>query len=451
MKNNPAKIIAYSFLAVILTGTCLLKMLPGVTDPLYSLSWLDALFMATSSVCVTGLTPLNVGQDFTQLGQGILLVLMQLGGLGIMTFSLFFSLLLGRKTTLTSRLSLGCISREHDAYSLLHSLGFVFLMTISFEAMGTLFLFLELKKYHPVDFAFFSAVFHAIAAFCNAGFSLYPDNLEGFQNNNVVMGIVMVLVVAGGLGFTVIEEMREYLVSRFKKERFVWSLHFKVTMSATFFLILTGAGAIWFFESRNTLAGHTPLFQLMNSLFLSITTRTAGFNTLNTGGLTEATLFFIVILMFIGGASGSTAGGIKVGTFSVLAALIWHQIKGSGSVILFRRKIPMTVIGQALAIFGASFLLIQMSSLLLAVTERQNMPHGMGKGFLNYLFEAVSAYGTVGLSTGVTEGLTNAGKTLLIFLMFLGRVGPLTVGIALLTRQRKPLSYEYAEEEVVIG
>lgn len=451
MKSNPAAIISFSFLSVILAGMFLLKM-PGATDPLYSLSWLDALFMSTSSVCVTGLATLNVGQDLTPFGQGILLLLMQLGGLGIMTFSLFFSLLLGRKTTLTSRLSLGSISREHDAYSLLHSLGFVFLMTISFEALGTLVLFLELQKFHPVGYALFSAAFHSVAAFCNAGLSLYPDNLEGFQNNYIVMSVIMVLIVAGGLGFTVIEEMRAFLISRFQKnKRFTWSLHSKVVLSATFFLLIIGTAAIWLFESRNTLAGQEAPFQFMNALFLSVTSRTAGFNTLATGNLTEATLFFVVFLMFIGGASGSTAGGIKVGTFSVLAALIWHQIKGSGFVILFRRKVPLTVVGQSLAIFGASFLLIQFSSLLLAVTECRGEPHGEGTSLLSFLFETTSAFGTVGLSTGITEQLTAAGKWVIILLMFLGRVGPLTVGIAILTQKRKPLSYEYAEEEVIIG
>lgn len=450
MKSNPAAIISYSFMGVILAGMLLLKM-PGVTDPMYSLSWLDALFMSTSAVCVTGLTTLNVGQDLTPLGQGVLLLLMQLGGLGIMTFSLFFTLLLGRKTTMTTRLTLGSISREHDSYSLLHSLGFIFLMTISIEALAAIFLFLEFQKFHPVDYAFFSAVFHSVAAFCNAGLSLYPDNFEGFQGNYAVMSILLVLVIMGGLGFAVLEETRAFLWSIFKRERFTWSLHSKVTLTATAILLVIGTAGIWFFESRNTLAGKETLFQFMNSLFLSGAARTAGFNTLPTGSLTEATIFFVIILMFIGGASGSTAGGIKVGTFAVLAALIWHQIKGSGFVILFRRKIPATVVGQSLAVFGASFLLIQLASLLLAVTECQGLPHGQGLPFLGFLFEATSAFATVGLSLGITEDLTSAGRILVIILMFLGRVGPLTVGIAILTQKRKPLSYEYAEEEVIIG
>lgn len=451
MKTNPAKVIALSFLGLIVLGALLLKGTPGAVDPLYELSWIDAFFMSTSAVCVTGLTTVNVGLDFTPLGQGILLFLMQIGGLGIMTFSLFFMLLLGRKTTLSSRLSLGTISRQHDAYSLLHSLGFVFLMTVTFEALGTLLLFLEFKKIHPADYAFFSALFHAVAAFCNAGLSLYADNLEGFQRSPAVMAVIMSLIVAGGLGFCVIEEMRAFVISRFKRERFHWSLHSKITLLTTISLILGGAVFIFVFEQRNLLAGHDAVTQVMNSLFLSVTSRTAGFNTLSTGSLTEATLFFLIFLMIIGGASGSTAGGIKVGTFSVLAALVWHQIKGTGSVIMMHRKIPVTVISQALAIFGASFLLIQISALLLAVTECQGAPHGRGADFLSLLFEVSSAYGTVGLSTGITEMLSGAGKGLIILLMFLGRVGPLTVGIAILTQKRKPLSYEYAEEEVIIG
>lgn len=446
---NPAKVMALSFLSAIAVGTLLL-MLPGMS--FISLSFLDALFMATSAICVTGLSVIDVGMDLTFSGQLVLISLIQIGGLGIMTFSVFFMLFLGVQTSYASRLSVGSITGNYDIKSLVVSLFYVISMTFTFEAIGAACLYLRMSELHPPDVALFHSIFHSISAFCNAGFSLYEDSLERFQKEFWVPSVVMVLIFLGGIGFPVMDEIRMWLVAKMTRKKYHFSLYARICLIGSFILIAVGAIVIWLLEIRNLMAEIPLANQWMNSLFFSVTARTAGFNTFLTASLTNGSLFFLIFLMFVGGCPGSAAGGIKVSTFAVIAALILCHVRGRPVTSILKRRIPSTVIGKALGIFAASFILINVSALLLQITESHGVSHQEVQGsFLDLLFEATSAFGTVGLSAGVTPALSAAGKSLIIFLMFAGRVGPLTLGMALLGRKKTSCRYDYPEAEVMVG
>lgn len=448
---NPSKIVSLSFLGAILTGTLFL-MLPFSSSG-EPLNFIDALFMATSATCVTGLTIINIGTELTPIGQMIILICIQIGGLGIMTFSLFFFLAAGKTATLASKMTVvGSLSRRTEEQKLLRALFFIFVMTFVIEGIGAVILYPRLQMLESPSKAMFSSIFHAVSAFCNAGFGLYPDSLMPFQKDFVVPGVVMGLIVLGGIGFVVIDEVKEFARSFFSKQAFRWSLHTKVVLAATLCLILFGTALIWLLEYDNTLKNLPPVFQFWNALFQSVTPRTAGFNTVDISMMYDATLYFVMMLMFIGAAPGSTAGGIKVTTFAVLLAVIKSQAKGQEMTSIFKRKIPVDVIGRALAIFAAAFILVNFITFLLQITERasieSNVPH---MNFLGLFFETVSAFGTVGLSTGVTPYLSDLGKLLITFTMFLGRIGPITFALGMIARRRKQVHFEYAEEDVMIG
>lgn len=442
--------VSVSFLAAILIGGILLK-LPVATHK--ELRWVDAFFTAASAVCVTGLTVLDTGKDFTFTGQMIILALIQIGGLGIMTFSLFLSLFLRFRTSWTSRFVVTSLSKKVDASNLFRALTFVFVMTVIIEAIGAALLFMRFKEVHPLPEAVFSSVFHSISAFCNAGFSLYSDNLVRFQREVFVPFVIMGLIIFGGLGFVVINELYDWVNSLTTKKRFRFSLHSKICIVGTLGLLGIGIINALFFEGHNILSGMSWLQKFTNAIFLAIAPRTAGFNMVDTGLLTDSMLFFTVMLMFIGGCPGSTAGGIKVTSFVTLVALIRSKLRGLTMTSLFKRKISALNIDKSLGIFAASFILINLCTLILLLTENMAVPHPHMRGaFLEYLFETTSAFGTVGLSTGITPTLSDVGKYILIFLMFVGRVGSLTLTVVLLSGyQKKETAFEYVEEDVVVG
>lgn len=417
------------------------------------ISFVDALFTATSAVCVTGLGVVDIGSYFTRFGQTVIMVLIQVGGLGIMTFSTFFLGLLGKRTSLADRLSLRMMAERFASVNIFQTLLFIFGVTLVIEAVGAGLLFLRFREILSPSEAIYYAVFHAVSSFCNAGFSLFPDNLRGFQKEFLVPGVVMGLVIAGGLGFFVLTDaVQKFGNFIFKHKTFRVSLHAKIVLSMSAFLVLLGAVVIWLLERGNALAGLPLPFQLWNALFQSVTPRTAGFNTLDMTSLSNATLFFLAMLMFVGGAPASTAGGIKVTTFAILLALVFSQWRGREWTSIFKRKIPKEMIARSLAIFAGSFVLINLIVLLLQITEHLGVPHAKVQWpFLDILFEVVSAFGTVGLSTGVTPFLTAAGKLLIIFTMFVGRIGPLTLALAIVTRHRPEIHYQYPEEEVMVG
>ena len=424
-------------------------MVPGMTGPA-GLSFVDALFTSTSAVCVTGLVVKDLGAEFTLAGQLTVLVLIQLGGLGIMTFSVLFYRLLGREISLRDELAVResfSNSAGHDFLSLVRS---VVLLTLLIEALGAFFLFWCLVSDHPTLRAAYLAVFHAVSAFCNAGFchGLGPDSLTFYKTHFGVNLVVSGLIMAGGLGFIVLIELGRMK----RKGRRRPSLHTKVACWTTAILIVSGTLVFLLLEWDNVLKGLAPGQKALVSFFQAVTPRTAGFNTVNYAHLTNTTLLMTIFFMFVGGSPGSTAGGIKTVTLALLLAMAVSRYRGFSRVNIFRRTVPNEVISRAVTMTLVSIAVVAAALGLLLIIETGHLDHTQTRDvFLKLLFETVSAFGTVGLSMGATAGLTGWGKLIIITTMFLGRVGPLTVAVALMSRSKELKTYNYGREEVMIG
>ena len=440
---RPAHYLLLGFAGAILAGAILL-WLPMSTNG-KPISFVNALFTSTSAVCVTGLIVVDTGAKFTHFGQLVILTLIQMGGLGIMTFSVFFIILLGKRVSFKGRVVI------HDSFS--HSpfknfsgmLRAIFLLTFGVETLGALGLTLLFLREYPLKHAIYLAVFHAISAFCNAGFSLFPDNLMRYQNDVGINIIFMLLIVLGGLGFLVLMD----LPALFSRRRRL-SLHSRIVLWATGGLILGGALFIFFSEYTNQLAPLPLQGKVLAAFFQSVTPRTAGFNTLDYAKLTHATLFFTVLLMFVGASPGSCGGGIKTSTFSVLLMLIWRRIHGHRQVSIFKRTLPKGVTDRVIVITFMAFATVFVATLLILMIENWGIPFGKARFHLiHVLFEVTSAFGTVGLSTGITAFLSASSKMILVVVMYLGRVGPVTVAFAL--RPQEEEHYRYAEEAIMIG
>lgn len=442
---NPLSLPIIFFIMAIVVGTTLLHSSYSSTE----LKWIDALFTATSAVCVTGLSVVDTNATFSQSGHLIILTLIQLGGLGIMTFSSLALFLVKRRVSLTDRVAVGQSLLYDPQFHLGTFLVQVFLVTVAIEVTGAALLL----AFAPQDFSFFSAVFHSISAFCNAGFSLSPESLVLLQSHWPVNLVFMVLIILGGLGFAVLMEGGRIVKTLFKKGRFQVksSWHFQIIIKATLLLIAVGWLYLFFAEFIHY-RKDLPLNEaLLTSLFQSVTCRTAGFNTLNISTMTNASLVFMIFLMFIGGAPGSCAGGIKVTTFCVLAGFIKSQIQGRDQVTLGRYAVDKESINKSLTLLFFSLVIIFCSVIALDFTEGGNIPHPQAKGqFLEIVFEVVSAFGTAGISTGLTTKLSPAGKIIIIVLMFIGRLGPLVL-LGSMQSMRTKLLYEKPEEKLPIG
>lgn len=447
---SPAQLLVGSFGGLVLFGTLGLKLLPGLYrgEPL---GWLDAVFTATSAVCVTGLIVVDTATYFTVIGQAFLLLLIQLGGLGILTLTSLVILVLGRRLSLRqeSAAVVGVdLAPEVDFRGLVRS---VVLFTLSFEALGALVLFATWLPRLDWRSAAGHAIFHSVSAFCNAGFSTFSDSLVGYRGSPVTLLTVATLVVVGGLGFLTMEEVRLRWGSREHKRPYRFSLHSRLVLATTASLILVGWLLYLLFEWRVTLAEMPVGDRAVNGLFMSVTARTAGFNAVDYARTTEASSFLTILLMSIGGSPGSTAGGIKTTTFALLWALAWSRLRGIRVAQVSWRSIPEATVQRAVGLSVAAFALVTAAIFGLTVTELGLVAgERPGNDFLVHMFEAVSAFNTVGLSMGATGGLSVAGKWILVVLMFLGRVGPLTFAAALALR-RPPGAVRYAYEEVVIG
>jgi len=321
-------------------------------------------------------------------------------------------------------------------------------VTAVVEGIGVLLLLVRFIKIYPLPQALYNALFHAISAFCNAGFSLYRDSFIAYKGDLLVSGTLMTLIVLGGIGFPVLLDLR-----RFAKTRRIRppSLHSKIVVTFTVLLIVGGMGLFLLLEAHNTLRPLPWGTKLLSSLFQSITPRTAGFNTLPIGHLTNATAFLLIVLMFIGASPGSCGGGIKVSTFAILTASGYAQLRNRSDTTLFYRRLPSHAVAKTIAVAVLSGCIIMLFTMALLITESGDLSHPGDRGlFLNILFEAASAFGTVGLSTGLTPHLTTIGKFLMALLMFTGRVGPLTIAMMVGTRSIPP-KFRYAEEEVMVG
>ena len=441
---SPTRIFVLSFLALIFLGSILLYLPSSSTR---GLSYLDALFMATSAVCVTGLAVLDVGTDLTLSGQITLLTLFQTGGLGIITFSAFLFSLMGKGISFKGHEILQSSFLYTPTREFFLVLRWVIVSTLTVESMGALLLFLHFLQELPVARALYYAVFHSISSFNNSGFSLFPDSLIRYQGDLLLNLTIMSLIVIGGIGFVVNLEVLRYAFKR--KQRI--SLHSKVAVVTTFILVLGGAALFYVLEREYELKGLSINARILASFFQSVTSRTAGFNTVDIGGLTNGSVLLLTILMFIGASPGSTGGGIKTTSFALISLLIWNRWRGIEEVNVFNRTIPREVISRTISIIFASALSILIIVCVVLVAGRTGDISPLDRGlYVKYFFETVSAFGTVGLSMGITPKLNEIQKISVALMMFTGRVGPLTFAFFLSVSMRKR-SPVYAEEGVMVG
>ncbi len=441
---HPSHILAISFLSLILIGTLLLALPISKQDPDARL--VDAFFISTSATCVTGLVSVDISATYTFFGQVVILLLIQLGGLGIMTFSTFFAYVLAGRLSMRGRdLIEHSVSSQPVPY-LGRLLNFTVIGTLIIEGLGTIILTLRFNQDYPAATALWMGLFHAVSAFCNAGFSTFSMNLAGHTSDVVVNITVMTLIVLGGLGFWVLHDL---IYWRGKGQKRL-SLHSKLALTVTGLLILIGAALILFFEQENTMRGYGPGGKLLASFFQSITARTAGFNTLPIENLTNGALLVLIILMAIGASPGSTGGGIKTTTFGIVMASFFTRLRSEEQVRLFNRGIPESIVVKAIGISFFWMLAISVSTLLLIITES----HGAStlrarSNMVEIVFEAFSALGTVGLSMGLTPRLTDLGKLVCVALMYIGRIGPVTLAVSIASKQSLPV--RFAEENVIVG
>jgi trk system potassium uptake protein TrkH len=448
---TPERLLVMSFAGLIAVGTLGFQILPG----LYvgeGLSWLDALFTATSAVCVTGLIVVDTATHFTILGQAYVLLLIQLGGLGIITLTTAVILALGRKLSLHHEAvtaATAAVAPEVDLRKLVRS---IVTFTLSLEALGAFVLFLTWLPRFPAPLAAWHAVFQSVSAFCNAGFATFSDSLTGFGTSTVSLVTIMALIVLGGIGFVALEDMHVWWTRRRSGARIGLSLHTRLVLTTTLLLIVGGWLAFAVLEWRNTLAPLSPWERTLNALFLSVTARTAGFNTLDHSAMADSTNFVTILLMSIGGSPGSTAGGLKTTTAAAIALLALGRLRGTSVTSAWGRTIPAESIQRAVGLFVMGFVIVTGAILLYAVTHLRPHADTGSLDFLHYMFEAVSAFNTVGLSMGATGSLDPVGKTLTIALMYVGRVGPLAIAAAVSRRREAADSaFRYSYEDVIIG
>ncbi len=436
--KNPAQLVVGGFITLILIGTLLLRLPfavdPGATD----LGWRDALFTSTSATTVTGLGTVDIS-TFSLFGELVILVLIQIGGFGIMTIGSVLALValrrVGLRQRMLARAELGTVHIGEIRHLILR----IAQITLVVEAAVAVALFVPfaLEDGTGVVPAAYQGGFTAVSAFNNAGISLSPDSLVPFVGNPLVVLPVTVAFIVGGLGFPVILDV-------LRPPRRRWSLHTRITLLVTALLLAIGPLAVIAFEWTNpgTLGPLDFWDKVQAAWFQGVTPRTAGFNTVDIGAMEEPTLLITIGLMFVGAGSASTSGGIKVTTIAVLSLAMWSQVRGDSDVTVFSRRLPVPVIRQAMTVLLLSIGLVSVSGI--ALTAMSSIE------FTNTLFEATSAFGTVGLSTGITDALPSAGQLLLVALMLVGRVGPATMVTALALRQRSR-AYRFAEEQPIIG
>jgi trk system potassium uptake protein len=438
--NNPAFFVLLSFLIAILIGTGLLLMpISSTTGNTTTLT--GALFTATSATCVTGLVVYDTGTHFSRFGQIVILILIQIGGLGIMTISTSFAILTGQRLSLRGVSIMQNVIDEVSSFDMLRLIKNIILVTFLFEIVGMVSLFTAfINNYSSVGEAIFSSVFHSISAFCNAGFSLYPDSFMRYHGHLTVNLTTMILIILGGIGFSVLVDLRRNLLDKFQPSRF--TLHSKIVVITTSILLLLGFLLFFVAEYNHTMTGFSIKDRILGSLFQSVTTRTAGFNTIETAELSESSSFISMILMFIGASPGSTGGGIKTTSFAIIILSVIAILTGNKDVVLFKRKIAESLIKRVMALVAVSMTLLFFVIFMLMMLEPFSFEH--------LIFEAFSAFGTVGLSMGITPHLTEAGRILITMLMYFGRVGPLTFIFAL-SRFKLQSGFLYSEEKISVG
>lgn len=432
--------IVSSFAVLIFLGGLLLN-LPVASNSGISIGFVNALFTATSATCVTGLIVADTLTQWTLFGQIIILVLIQVGGLGIITLATFFSAILGRKVGMKGRILAQASISEYSFTEVVAIIKGIVLITLVIEAAGAILFSIRFVPMFGLK-GIYMSVFQSISAFCNAGFDLMGGykSLTDFNGEPIILYTTAALIVIGGLGFIVWKDLYEYHETR------TLYLHTKLVLMMTVLLIFGGAMFFLFQEYSNpsTMGALNFTEKINAAMFQSVTTRTAGFNSIDVDGMTEISKMFSVFLMFVGAAPGSTAGGVKVTTLAIVIVAIVSNIRGNSETVVLKRKVGQDVINKSLAIIGLSMILVfAMTTIIIAI---EDMP------FINVLFECTSAFGTVGQSTGITPLLHDSSKILLSFMMFLGRVGPLTFAVALAMREKKTLQNSvYPEGKIMVG
>ncbi|WP_102345119.1 TrkH family potassium uptake protein [Bacillus sp. Marseille-P3661] len=434
IKLSPPQVLLFVFLIGIIIGTILLKLPFSTTD---SISLLDALFTATSAMTVTGLAVVDTGTAFTTFGQVVIMVLIQTGGLGIMSFAILVFIALGRKIGFKQRILVQQALNQTSIGGVIKLVQKLFIFSIIIESIAVCLLAIRWVPALGWKEGIFASVFHSISAFNNAGFSIWSDSLMGYVGDPLVNIIISSLFIIGGLGFTVLAD----LWSSKKFQRL--SLHSKIMIVGTFSLNLLSFFLVFWFEynNPNTLGKLPFLDKVWGAYFQAVTTRTAGFNSVDIGSLEESTIFLMLILMFIGAGSASTAGGIKLTTFIAMFLSVLTFVKGKEDVTIFRRTLNPVIIVRCLAITMISISIVFIGIFVLEFS--QSSP------FLPIVFEVISAFGTVGLSMGLTADLTSIGKEVIIIIMFIGKIGPLTLAFSLTKQERTAI--RYPKEEILTG
>jgi len=462
---NPTRTLIVSFVVLITTGAGLLMLPRSAAQGKETLGVVDSFFTATSATCVTGLVVKNTGEDFSLMGQLIILGLIQLGGLGIVIFGAVIALLLGQALTLRESVAMQDLLSARTLGRIGNIIAFIFVGTILIEAIGAVTMFGMWDnvpgRIDSVHEQWFCTIFHSISAFCNAGFSLFEDSFVKYNRFAPVYLVICPLIILGGLGFNVLYNLadvgaykirhifkklssKEYRLAMSQPRRL--QLQTKIVLAVSGFLILFGMLTMLLFEYF--IPGGTEKSSggsLLSAFFQSVTARTAGFNTIDISSLSSSSKAILILLMFIGGSPGSAAGGIKTVTLAVIAGTAWAALRKRQDVELFERSLRLVVVGRAITITLLFVMVLFIASLALSITEaRQGFTMGQ------ILFESASALGTVGLTTGITGSLTTVGKLIIISVMLIGRLGPLTL-LAALTFNLKPTRYSYPEEAVIVG
>ncbi len=440
MKLSGVQILALGFFIVIFVGGVLLS-LPISSASGESTNFLDALFTSTSAVCVTGLITLDTGTHWNEFGQIVIMFLIEIGGLGFMSFATFIAVLLGRKITLRDRLIMQEAMNTFNIQGLVKMVRYVLGFTFAVQFFGALLLSTQFVPKFGLAKGIYYSIFHSISAFCNAGFDLFGgfSSLVSYSGNVVVLLTISALIIIGGLGFTVWLEVYNY--RGLKK----LSVHSKIVILITVVLIIGGTIFMYLFEMNNpkTIGNMSFDDKVLNSFFASVSPRTAGFNSVSTDGMTNSGKLLTIILMFIGGSPGSTAGGLKTATFGIIILTVISVIRGREDTQVFGRRFSKSLVYKSFALLIIGMTLVIGVTLLLSITDPN-------ESFINILYEATSAFGTVGLTTGVTQRLSTAGKIIIMITMYCGRVGPMTVALAFI-RNKKKQTHKYPEGKILIG
>jgi trk system potassium uptake protein TrkH len=410
------------------------------------IGFIDALFTMTSAVCVTGLIVLDTPKDFTIFGQLVILAGIQLGGLGYSTMATLLLLAVGRRIGLRQRMMMMEVLSTLSMEGLVRYVKIIVVITFLVEAAGAGLLAIRFASDMEPLRAIYLGIFHAVSAFNNAGFSLFSKNLIPYRGDLLVNLTISLLIILGGIGFLVFRD----ILDNFHGERVRFSTHTKLAVLVTGLLIVGGTAGIWGFEIHNdrTLGALPPGEQIVVAYFHSVSARTAGFNTVDLSLMGKPALYLLILLMVVGGSPGSTAGGIKTTTFGIIVASIWGTLKGRADVMMFHRRIPHEIVAKSFILAALAWGLVTGFTMVLSYSENQE--------FLRLLFEVASAAGTVGLSTGnggvlsLSALFSEFGKCIIIVTMFIGRLGPLALGL-FAVRTHKELRYRYAEARVVIG